>query len=362
MANSTVLARSRKATSRPQKPRPDFPLFPHRNGRWAKKVRGRFSYFGKVADDPKGEAALQLWVTRRDDLLAGRIPRDKRMGLTVEDLADHFINAKRHLLDTRELSARTFADYFSTCERIVKLFGATRLVEDLRPEDFDKLRSRIGKTRGPVALGNEVQRCRSVFRFAIEQGLVSTPIRFGQSFKKPTRKTMRKERAARGSRMMEAAELETALSVADSQMRAMILLAANGALGQSDLSSLPMKALDLDRGWLDYARQKTGIARRIPLWPETVVAVREAMANRPKLKDKADDDLLFVTKYGQRWVKFNKSGTPADALGQEFAKLLNGLGIKRPGGELLRDPSHLANNCRRDLRLPRDRPHHGARG
>jgi hypothetical protein len=59
---------------RPAKPRPDFPLFPHRNGRWAKKVRGKFVYFGKWADDPKGEAAVDLWLDQKDDLLAGRTP------------------------------------------------------------------------------------------------------------------------------------------------------------------------------------------------------------------------------------------------------------------------------------------------
>ena len=44
------------------KPRPDFPLFPHATGRWAKKIRGEFKFFGKVADDPNGEAALELWL------------------------------------------------------------------------------------------------------------------------------------------------------------------------------------------------------------------------------------------------------------------------------------------------------------
>src|SRR5262249_32671288 len=68
---------------RPKKPREDFPLFPHASGRWCKKVLGRAVYFGKVADDLKGERALNLWLEQRDDLLAGRTPRVAGDGLTV---------------------------------------------------------------------------------------------------------------------------------------------------------------------------------------------------------------------------------------------------------------------------------------
>ncbi len=42
------------AASKTKKPRPDFPLFAHQRGYWAKKVSGQIRYFDKVADDPKG--------------------------------------------------------------------------------------------------------------------------------------------------------------------------------------------------------------------------------------------------------------------------------------------------------------------
>lgn len=40
----------------------------------AKKVKGRTRYFGKIANDPKGEAALEKWLREKDELLAGREP------------------------------------------------------------------------------------------------------------------------------------------------------------------------------------------------------------------------------------------------------------------------------------------------
>src|SRR3990172_2238301 len=141
LANSTL-------PKRPAKPRPDFPLFPHRNGRWAKKVRGKFCYFGKWADDPKGEVALVLWQEQKDDLLTGRTPRVPTDGLVVRDLCNRFLTAKQRQRDAGDIKPKTFGDYHATCKMVVLSFGKNRLVDDLAAEDFEALRASLAKRLG----------------------------------------------------------------------------------------------------------------------------------------------------------------------------------------------------------------------
>src|SRR5215471_17203198 len=88
---------------KPAKPYPDFPLFPHAAGVWAKKIRGKLYYFG-AWEDPN--AALKKYLEQKDDLHAGRKPRPDPDALTVKALANAFLNHKQALLDVGELSPR----------------------------------------------------------------------------------------------------------------------------------------------------------------------------------------------------------------------------------------------------------------
>src|SRR5207245_5338100 len=127
------------APARPNKPYPDFPLFPHATGRWAKKIRGKMHYFGPWKNP---DAALQTYLDKKDALHAGRTPRPDSGALIVKDLANEFLNAKQALVDTGELSPRTWQGYKAACVFLVQELGKTRLVSDLGPDDSPRPRSK----------------------------------------------------------------------------------------------------------------------------------------------------------------------------------------------------------------------------
>lgn len=255
-------------------------------------------------------------------------------GCRLRDLVNRFLTVKESLRDSGELSPRSFQDYFKACERIIEHFGRERLVSDIRVEDFEGYRQEIAKGRGLHAIGTQVTLCRMLFNFAYENELIETPVRFGQNFKRPSKKSMRLDRASKqkqnGLKMFEANECQTLLKNAGRNVKAMILLGLNGALGASDLADIPKNAIR--DGYLTFARVKTGVDRRIPLWPETVDAIAEVLKHRPQPKDSADSELVFLTKYGQRWVRTGPNGkSNIDKVCDEFNKLLRAQSLKRPG-------------------------------
>jgi integrase len=310
---------------RPEKPREDFPLFPHLSGQWAKKIRGKVHYFGVWADP---QAALDLYLDQKEDLHAGRTPRARRAdGLELRDVLNRFLAAKQALVDAGELAPRTWKEYHGTCDILADAFGKTRLVADLRAEDFEALRSKLAARFGPVALGNLIQRVRGVFKFAFEAELIPTPIRFGPHFQRPSRKVLRHARNARGLCMFEPDEFHKTYTLASVQLKAMLLLGVNCGFGGADCGTLPLGTLDLDRGWIDFPRPKTGVRRRCPLWPETVAALREVLVKRKVPRSQEDRDLVFVTKYGGRWY----DGTPSNPISKEVGKMLDDAGVRRKG-------------------------------
>src|SRR4051812_15770977 len=147
------------ASTKPAKPYPDFPLFPHATRRWAKKIRGQMHYFGSWANGP--DAALAKYLAEKDDLHAGRKPRVQvSEGVTVKALVNAFLNHKQTRLDNGELSSRTWRTYKETTDVLVQQFGKQRLASDLDPDDFAKLRDVAAKRWGLHRLATFIQYTR----------------------------------------------------------------------------------------------------------------------------------------------------------------------------------------------------------
>lgn len=327
---------------KPAKPYKDFPLFPHGSGQWAKKINGRMHYFG-TWNDP--EAARTKYLRRMEDLQAGRVPRETTAdGYTLEDLATDFLTEKKIKLDEGRLSPRMMADYQKTCAMLIKRYGRHRLVDDFRPEDFRELRAKLGTgpkgKRGIVSIANDVRMIRIVFKFASDNDSIDRPVNFGTGFKLPSKTDLRGSRQARGKREFSPEEIRRLLDVAGIPLKAMILLAINAGFGPTDIAQLPIAAVDLNTGWMTFPRPKTKVDRRAKLWKETIVAIQDAIRERPKPKNENHAGLIFITQIGQPWVRCREKMIPdgdqerlkltfADAIGQAFKKLLVKLELNR---------------------------------
>lgn len=96
---------------RPAKPNPDFPLYAHKSGRWAKKIFGKTHFFGPWRDPHQ---ALTRYLAEKDDLESGRQVRASvRSGdaLTVKKMVAAYLEAKKLSVECGDMTRRTLCEY-----------------------------------------------------------------------------------------------------------------------------------------------------------------------------------------------------------------------------------------------------------
>jgi len=92
---------------------------------------------------------------------AGRTPRNTPGALTVFILCGRFLTTKVLAFKAGELSPRLYGDYAATCKRLITAFGRNRLVSDLGPDDFQKLRATMATQWGRLAPTSSVRQERT---------------------------------------------------------------------------------------------------------------------------------------------------------------------------------------------------------
>ncbi len=332
----------RPAGAKPKKPNPEFPLFAHAGGTWAKKIDGAHKHFGPWSD-PAG--AYNAYVNFTNAARYGRAPAPKIDGsITVDDLTDHFMARQHERIKSGEISPRTFRDMFEVIPKFLKAIGADIAVSSLAPADFTHFRKQIAHL-GQHATNRHIRVVRQMLRWGFESHLFPDSVRYGDTMRKVSDKARQRVGEKAPSQMFTGAEIQQLIGAAKGAMKAMVLLGINCGLGNTDCGALQLSMIDFKAKVLNFPRPKTGIQRRCPLWKETIDAIREYQAIRPAPTE-GDTPLLFITRYGRAFVReetVEERGVVqgvqiSDAVAGLFNKLMIGAKLwKVESGKVKRD-------------------------
>ena len=155
LRSNIVMAKAKPKARKPDKPYPGFPLTPHANGQWCKKIRAKVHFFGVWADP---DAALDNCNRQAADLQTGRRPSPRATGeeITVRDLANAYLQNQEEKTKRKLMTPR----WFENCERTVKAFtkfiGRDRPWDDLRPDNFAKYRMHLYDKYGVCAIDRAI--------------------------------------------------------------------------------------------------------------------------------------------------------------------------------------------------------------
>lgn len=354
------MARPRKA--RYAKPRPSFPLTPYKGG-WCKKLGGRPRHVcGHVPPDE----ALSIWESRAVEFRTLYEKPEAAVppvaGLAVRVVVGRWLQRMR----TRMELGGVTAGHFSKCRRdgtlAIDALGGTTLAEGLGPDQMFLVRQAIDAGGGAVSHRRQrAMIAKSIFTFAYDENWIEQPPRFGKRYWEDLREKVTRrvgydsgKRFSRSEcrhllvaigRKLKKIERDKRLKprhwsgyergiTSARQLRAMMWLALNGGYHASELAELEKSDVDFDKGRIETPRPKTGVDHRVPLWPETIAALRSVMAERP------DDPLLFRTSHGKVWARDEVRMRPdgsiraihrCNAVAGAFTSLMKEAGMHRAG-------------------------------
>ena len=319
-------------TLKPTKP-DGCPLTPSGGGSWIKKISGRIYTFGPWHDL---EGALKRYYANIDFIRENGYQPDVSdlNQITVRELANRYLAAQNERADALEgadekITDRHYNDCFETCTRFVEVVGKFRVVANLKPSDFQKAYKVFASksdnsVASPSTIAGHIRRTVAMLNWAYDSILIDHPVRTGKQFKVPTKTTFRKYREKQPDKIFSADEIHGMISLAPVTIRAAILLGINCGFGNTDVGCLPIDLYLNRRGnWLIYPRKKTGVFRKLPLWPETITAIDKMLSRRVDPRTEKAAKSLFLTTYGNQFGK--------TTISTEIQKLKEKLSIKRRG-------------------------------
>jgi len=301
-----------------------FPLTLHKTGQYCKKIKGKLYYFGT-----NKKAALNRYLEQAAYLHAGKQPRPKSNGqsLSIKTLCNLYLDHQESRAAIGEIKLRHLYDQTSLLRDFVRFVCPNRTVSDISTVDLQNYRKKLIKAgKSPNTINNRIAAVKAMYNWAMDNEIIDHSPRL-KAVKKITPK--KEERPT-----FTEHQIRDLLETANIQMKAMIWLGLNCGFGCTDCAELKWKDLDLKNSRVRFPRGKTGVERNLPLWPETILALKEI----PNI-----GELVFYTRRGNPWVRAtfserekrengNEKYSKDDAVTKEFSKLMKKANIKMERG------------------------------
>lgn len=297
-----------------------FPLTLHKTGQYCKKIKGKIYYFGTDK-----QLALQKYLEQASylHLNKGKKPVEDS-GLTIKTLCNLYLDHQESRVNSGEIKQRQLYDQTRLLKPFVKFCGVNTQVSEITTFQLQQYRKKlVAASMAPNTINNHISAVKAMCNWAIDNEIVASI---------PNLKAIKKISSVKQERQIFTEnEIRKLLNLANDKMKAMILLGLNCGFGCTDCSELEWKSIDFKKSRIQFARTKTGVDRNLPLWDETVTALK---------KIAIEGDFVFITNYGNKYVRVVKKeysdGTTKlvnyNLISAGFSKLLREAGIKAEKG------------------------------
>lgn len=273
-----------------------FPLTLHPTGQYCKKIKGRIHYFGT---DKKH--ALERYLDQATCLHGCQEAKAARGNgsMALNELCDRYLRYQHAKVLAGELTPKHYTDQIDSLGRLISFLGKGRRIKNISTLDLQNYKRKLRRAYGSAhRLNLHIGGMKAMFHWARKNDILETIPNIDAVSKG---KVVYQERFT-----FDSEQIDRILSAANAKMQAMIWLGLNCGFGCTDCARLEWKNLDLDRGRVVLARKKTGVPRNLPLWPETIEALRHVPRS---------GSLVFYTREGHPWIRTSLK-TAADGTGK----------------------------------------------
>jgi integrase len=298
-----------------------FPLTLHATGQYCKKIQGKMYYFG--ADRKQ---ALERYLDQATYLHGGRnlIQKASSGNMTLEELCTLYLHYQQSKVKANGLSAKHHNDQISSLKKFMAFLGHDRKIKNISTLALQRYKRKLRGDYGSVCrLNLHISILKAMFHWARKNDILENIPNIDAISRN---KVVYQEKFTFNSEY-----IKRLLAAADIKMRAMIWLGLNCGFGCTDCAQLKWKDLDFVNNRVRLARNKTGIPRNLPLWPETIQALRKVQKS---------GELVFYTSRGHPWIrtliKADDNGqikyAVINSITPRFSELLRRANIHAPKG------------------------------